>query len=400
MVYDIILVGGGIVGLSTAYQILKNFPNKNVLILEKEDDIGKHQTGRNSGVIHSGIYYQPGSLKAKNCRNGKKLLIKFCEEFGIKYEMCGKLIISSKKEQQEALNVLYHRGKKNGIQGLKILNKNQIVEFEPYAIGEGAIYCPDTGIVDYSEVCNVLNSQISQFGSEIKTNKKVHSINKTKTEIIVCANNKEYKTKFLINCAGLYSDRIAKLSSVEIFSKIVPFKGEYYHLKNSAKYLIKNLIYPVPDPRYPFLGVHFTRSVHGEIEAGPNAVLAWHREGYKKFDVNFKDVLDYALYPGFWKIARRYWRTGLKEYTRSFFKGQFLKSLQLLVPEIKKEDILTSPCGIRAQALGNNGLLVDDFLIKKTSDMIHVINAPSPAATSSLSIGMHIADMYGSMINT
>ena len=393
MVYDITVIGGGIVGLSTAYQIIKDFPGKTILVLEKENGVGKHQTGRNSGVIHSGIYYQPGSLKANNCRYGKKLLIQFCKENDIKYEMCGKLIVASKKEDKKALSFLYDRGKKNGILGLKILDKSQIAEFEPHAVGEGAIYCPDTGIVDYSQVCDVLNSKLIQLQAKIKINTEVTSINNTKNEIIVCTNKMEYKTKFLVNCSGLYSDRIAKLSGIETFSKIIPFKGEYYHLKNNAKYLIKNLIYPVPDPLYPFLGVHFTRSVHGDIEAGPNAVLAWHREGYKKFDVNLKDMLDYGLYPGFWKMVSKYWRTGLKEYTRSFFKSEFLKSLQRLVPEIKKEDIIASPCGIRAQALGIDGYLIDDFLIKKKDNMVHVINAPSPAATSCFSIGSKISGL-------
>lgn len=393
MVYDIIVIGGGIIGLSTSYQIIKDFPGKKILVLEKESSVGEHQTGRNSGVIHSGIYYQPGSLKAKNCRYGKELLIQFCKENGIKHEMCGKLIVASKKEDKKALRFLFERGKKNGLKGLKILNRSQIVEFEPYAVGEGAIYCPETGIVDYLEVCNVLSTKLIDHEVKIKLKTEVLSIDTTKNEIVISSNNKEYKTKFLVNCSGLHSDRIAILSKVETFSKIIPFKGEYYHLNNNAKHLIKNLIYPVPDPLYPFLGVHFTRSVHGDIEAGPNAVLAWHREGYKKFDFNLEDFLDYSLYPGFWKMVRKYWRTGLKEYSRSFIKNEFLKSLQRLVPEIKKEDIIASPCGIRAQALGIDGNLIDDFIIQRKDNMIHVINAPSPAATSCFSIAHKISDL-------
>ena len=396
--YDIIIVGGGIIGLSSAYQIIKSYPEKKLLVIEKENNISMHQTGHNSGVIHSGIYYKPGSLKAKYCRNGIKLLKKFCSTYHIKYELCGKVIIAKTENELNSLNALFLRGKKNGLKGLKLLQQNQILDYEPYVVAKGAIYCPETGIINYSDVCKKLSELISEKGL-IVTGSKVSNIFKKETHLIVQTDNLELKTKFLINCAGLFSDRISEMAGLQKTSKIISFRGEYYMLKKDARHLVKNLIYPVPDPRYPFLGVHFTRTINGEVEAGPNAVLAFAREGYSKFDINLKDIWDYLTYPGFWLMASRHWSTGMKEYYRSTFKRAFLKSLKYLIPSIKAENIQKSPAGVRAQALDSNGRLIDDFIIKNTSNMIHVLNAPSPAATSSLSIGLYIKELYSSIIS-
>ena len=393
--YDVVIIGGGIVGLTVAYQILLEYPLKKVLILEKEKHLSIHQTGHNSGVIHSGIYYKPNSLKARNCRKGIELLINFCQKYNIKYEMCGKIIVASKKNQIDYLNELFDRGGKNGITGLKLIDKDDIANYEPYAVGEKALYCPETGIINYSDVCEVLSDLISQNG-KIITSAKVKDISKKNKLVIVHTEREEFETKFLINCAGLFSDKISQLAGLERIARIVPFRGEYYMLRNSAQCLVKNLIYPVPNPNYPFLGVHFTRTINGEIEAGPNAVLAFSREGYAMNDINFIEIFDYLSYPGFWKMVRKYWKTGLHEYYRSVFKKSFLESLQNLIPSITLEDIEKSPAGVRAQAVDFNGKLVDDFVIHRTQNMIHVLNAPSPAATSSFSIGLYIKGLYSS----
>ena len=382
--FDVIIIGGGIVGLATGYQILKEFPDKKLLVLEKEKDVGMHQTGHNSGVIHSGIYYKPGSLKAKNCHYGIELLKEFCDNNDIQYEMCGKIIVATKNDELDSLNNLFLRGKENGISGLKIIKKEEILDYEPHAIGEAAIFCPETGIIDYLKVCQKLSEHINEKGEIIKGVKVSGIIPKTDS-ILVTTEETEFHTRFIINCAGLFSDKVFELAGLDREFRIVPFRGEYFMLKKEAQHLVKNLIYPVPDSRYPFLCVHFTRTINGEIEAGPNAVLAWAREGYAKMDINLKDMWDYLSYSGFWKMARKYGSTGFTEYYRSFFKSAFTKSLQRLIPEIKEDNIEPSPAGVRAQALSSEGLLVDDFLIHNTNNMIHVINAPSPAATSSLS---------------
>ena len=396
--YDIVIIGGGIVGLSTAYQIVQSFPNKKVLVLDKENKFGFHQSGNNSGVIHSGIYYRPGSLKAQNCRLGIKLLKDFCDKFAIKYDICGKIIVARNNDELKGLKELFERGKKNNINDIKLINKDQISHYEPYAIGEGAIYCGDTGIIDYSLVCDVLSKQVGLHGS-LMTGTKVIDILGKDGGILIQTSKKDIRTKFLINCAGLFSDKIAELAGVKREYRIVPFRGEYYMLKEESRHLVKNLIYPLPDPRYPFLGVHFTRTIHGDIEAGPNAVLAWSREGYEKFDINLHEIMDYLFYRGFWKMANKYWITGLKEYYRSVFKAAFVSSLKKLIPEISKEDLVSSPAGVRAQALSAGGNLIDDFVIKNSKNMIHVINAPSPAATSSLAIGENIKKIYQSLID-
>lgn len=396
--YDISIIGGGIIGLSTAYRLIRSNPHLKICILEKESEISLHQTGHNSGVIHSGIYYKPGSLKAKNCISGVEQLFKFCNKYNIKYEICGKVIVATQKNELHSLDLLYNRGKKNRINGLKKICKDELKELEPYAHGLSAIHCPGTGIVDYLKVSKKISEQLKN-NCDLIFKKKVINIERDNSEIILFAENTEYRSKFLINCAGLFSDKVSELAGFERKVRIIPFRGEYYKLKENSKFLIKNLIYPVPNPAYPFLGVHFTRHINGSVEAGPNAVLAWAREGYRKTDFNLDDIYDYMTYPGFWKMAYKYWKTALGEYNRSIFKSQFVKSLQKLVPEIESKDIKSSPSGVRAQALGKNGSLIDDFVIKKTKNMIHVVNAPSPAATSCFAIGEKINELYKDSFN-
>lgn len=391
--YDVIIIGGGIVGLATGYELIKQNPNLKVILLEKEPELGQHQTGHNSGVIHSGIYYKPGSLKAKNCRRGINLLLKFCDNHNIPYDMCGKIILATSKEETDSLELLYDRGQRNGIKGIKKLSSNELVEYEPHANGLSALYCPETGIVDYNKVCDELAKDF-QKKCEIVNNISVSKIYKRTDGITVSSENLEYNTKFLINCAGLYSDQVAELAGVKRRLRIIPFRGEYYTIKNHASHLVKNLIYPAPDPRFPFLGAHFTRTINGHIEAGPNAVLAWAREGYTKNDIDLREMWDYLSYGGFWRMARQYWNTAIGEYYRSFFKVAFVKTLQKLVPEITSKDISPSPSGVRAQALASDGRLVDDFVINNVENMIHIINAPSPAATSALAIGEHITNLF------
>ena len=395
---DITIIGGGIVGLAAGYELLKQNPSLKVMLLEKEPQVGLHQTGHNSGVIHSGIYYKPGSLKAINCRRGIELLLEFCNHYDISYDMCGKVIVATTKEELSTLDMLHERGRENGISGLKMLSTPELQEYEPHAAGLSALYCPETGIIDYLLVCRQLSANIQENG-EIAAGAAVVNIEVRPDGITVATETGEYETRFLINCAGLFSDKIAELAGAKREVRIIPFRGEYFMLKEQALHLVKNLIYPVPDPRYPFLGVHFTRTISGGIEAGPNAVLAWAREGYKKTDIDVKEMWDYLSYGGFWRMAGKYWTTALGEYYRSFFKGAFVNALQKLVPEITADDISPSPAGVRAQALAPDGGLVDDFVINDTGTMIHVINAPSPAATSSLAIGEHIVGIY-SRINS
>ena len=307
--------------------------------------------------------------------------------------MCGKLIVATREQEIDQLHDLQKRGVKNGIKGIKYVLQNELKDYEPHVTGVSALYCPETGIVDYNQVCKKLSESI-QKDNTIRNNTEVLNISERSDYITISTGKIEFKAKFLINCAGLFSDIITELAGVKRTMRIIPFRGEYYMLKKEAKYLVKNLIYPVPDPRYPFLGVHFTRNINGTIEAGPNAVLAWAREGYKKTDVNFYDMLDYLSYKGFWRMAGKYWNTALEEYYRSFFKSAFVASLQKLVPSISKDDIVHKPSGVRAQALSSDGLLVDDFALSNVRKMIHVVNAPSPAATSCLAIGERLANMY------
>jgi L-2-hydroxyglutarate oxidase len=390
--YDITIIGGGIVGTATALSIL-NGKKLNLLLLEAESSLAAHQTGNNSGVIHSGLYYKPGSLKAANCTLGREMMYSFCQEHNLPYDKCGKIVVATSKEEIPALNMLEERGRANGLSGIKRLNAEEIKQYEPHATGIDGLFVPQTGIVDYITVTNKYAELIIGNGGEIKTNAKLTSVKKVESDLVLFTDQEEYRTKFVVNCGGLQSDRVAKLCGVDPGLMIIPFRGEYYQLRKDKQYLVKNLIYPVPDPQFPFLGVHFTRMINGGVEAGPNAVLAFKREGYKKTDFSFRDILEMKLYPGFWKMATKYYKMGFHEFRRSFSKELFVKSLQKLIPEIQYDDIEVGGAGVRAQALEPDGKLVDDFRIVEAERMVHVLNAPSPAATASLSIGKTISEM-------
>ncbi len=388
---DVAIVGGGIVGLATAWQLTRRHPEKTVLILEKEADVAHHQTGHNSGVLHSGIYYKPGSLKAVNCREGKLAMQAFCEEQGLPYDICGKVIVAVDDSELPALQKIYERGQDNGVK-CEMIDVPRLRELEPHAAGIKAIHVPEAGIVDYKQVCERLAEIIRQAGGEIHHNCKVRGISRLNDLVILETPRGDFEADYLINCAGLQSDRMAKLSGQTVAAKIVPFRGEYYELLPEAEHLCRNLIYPVPDPKFPFLGVHFTRMVHGGVECGPNAVLAFAREGYKKTDVNLKDLFESLTYPGFLRMAMKHWKMGLSEQWRSFSKGAFVKALKRLMPEIQKEHLRPAASGVRAQALNREGSLVDDFLIVESDRVLNVCNAPSPAATASLNIGRLIVE--------
>ena len=390
---DIAIVGGGIVGLATAYYLTQKFEDKKIVVLEKESELAFHQTGNNSGVIHSGLYYKPGSLKAKNCIEGYNMLIDFCNENKIPYDLCGKLVVATDKSELGRLRDLYDRGRENGLEGLELLDKEQIKEIEPHLACIQGIRVPQTGIIDYKVVCNKLAEKIELSGGDIHLNTLVRSIDDSGEEVQIVTNKSFVECKMVINCAGLYSDKVASMHLGNIDTKIIPFRGEYYELTTEAEHLVKHLIYPVPDPAFPVLGVHFTRMISGGIEAGPNAVFAFKKEGYKRTDFDFKEFFASLLWPGFQKVMLKYWKTGLGEMYRSFNKKAFTKALQRLIPEIKEDHLVESPAGVRAQACDRTGGLLDDFKLITEKRAIHVINAPSPAATSSLSIGKTIAEM-------
>ena len=391
MRYDVIIIGGGIVGLATALRTLEQKPHLKLMILEKESSIGQHQTSHNSGVIHSGIYYKPGSLKAKNCISGYHQLLEFCNTHGISYDICGKIVVATDEYQLHQLEELRKRGEANGLKGIRVLEKEEIQEYEPYANGIKALHIPQTGIIDYADVITKYSELVLSFGGEIRCREKVMKLHTSLDEIAVETTKNTYTASFVVSCAGLMSDRVAKMTQEKLPLRIIPFRGEYYKLKKEKEYLVKNLIYPVPDPAFPFLGVHFTRMVKGGIEAGPNAVLAFKREGYKKSDFSFRDSYETFTWPGFHTIAKKYWRTGLGEFHRSFSKTAFVTALQKLLPEITIDDIEVGGSGVRAQACERNGGLVDDFLFVEENRILHVCNAPSPAATSSLAVGETIA---------
>lgn len=394
MKYDVVIIGGGIVGLATALNLKLSKPNLRLVVLEKEDEISKHQTGHNSGVIHSGLYYKPGSLKAINCINGYQMLVKFCQENGVPFEICGKIVVATKNEQLPMLDILLERGKANGLEGLLKINESQIKEIEPHVSGLAGIKVPQTGIVDYVEVSLKYVEKIKNLGGELLLNQKVVSVSNLNGISTVVTTKGSFDTKLIINCAGLYSDKIAELTeSTKLDLKIIPFRGEYFELKPEKQYLVKNLIYPVPDPNFPFLGVHFTRMIGGGIEAGPNAVLAFKREGYSKLGIHLGELVETLTWPGFRKVAAKYWKTGMGEYYRSFSKTAFTKALQELIPEIQSNDLISGGAGVRAQACDRNGGLLDDFSILENKQAINVCNAPSPAATSSLAIGKTVSDM-------
>ncbi len=397
---DVVVIGGGIVGLSTAWQLLNIDPTISVTVLEKENSIASHQTGNNSGVIHSGIYYKPGSLKAENCIRGYHMLLDFCKEEEIPYDLCGKIIVATSQEEFGALENIYQRGIQNGLSGLRYLTKEEILAYEPYCSGLKGIFVPQTGIVNYKLVSEHIAKRILNSGrGQILTGEKVVSVTKTSESTILHTEKNRYQSKLAINCAGLYCDKIASLAGEQLPVKIIPFRGEYYSIKPEKAHLVKNLIYPVPDPNFPFLGVHFTRRITGEIEAGPNAVFAFRREGYTKSSFNWSEFWESITFRGFQKVAAKYWQTGLGEYKRSFFKPAFVKALQKLVPAIQEDDLEPAGAGVRAQACDKDGGLIDDFYIHETETFIHVLNAPSPAATSSLSIGLTIAEKALNNIN-
>ncbi|MFP8893514.1 MULTISPECIES: L-2-hydroxyglutarate oxidase [Chryseobacterium] len=393
MSYDIIIIGAGLVGLATAYQTKLKNPDSKILILEKENDVALHQSGHNSGVIHSGIYYKPGSLKAKNCIEGYNSVINFAEKYGIRYDLCGKIIVATSQEELPLLDNIYKRGVENGLQDLKYLSREEFREIEPHCEGVKAIKVPQTGIIDYPGIAKKIKELFEESGGEVRFNNEVKNIIDKGSEIIVSTNISEFKTKKLISCAGLYSDKITKMTNEKNDVVIIPFRGEYYKIKDEKKYLVKHLIYPVPDPSFPFLGVHFTRMIDGNIEAGPNAVLAFKKEGYHFFDFNFNETMQTMLWPGFRKIVAKYGKTGMGEMYRSLSKSAFTKALQKLLPEIQENDLLSGGSGVRAQACDRNGGLIDDFDIVKNGNIIHVRNAPSPAATSCLSIGNKISEL-------
>jgi (S)-2-hydroxyglutarate dehydrogenase len=393
MTYDVIIIGGGIVGLATAYKLKESRPELKVALLEKENSLAQHQTGNNSGVIHSGIYYKPGSLKALNCINGYKHLLDFCNEEHIPYELCGKIIVATREDELERLESLYQRGLQNGLTEIKKISGEEIKKYEPHAAGIAGIWVPYTGIIDYMDVCKkYAEIFMDRFLGEIFLNEKVIQIKPDSEHCEVVTQKNTYQTRLVVNTAGLYSDEIAKLTrNTDV--RIIPFRGEYFEVKKEKHSLVKNLIYPVPDPAFPFLGVHFTRRLKGGIEAGPNAVFAFRKEGYKKTDFKFSELLGSLAWPGFQKVMWKYWKMGIGEYYRSYNKSAFTKALQRLLPEIHKEDLVTGGAGVRAQACTKDGILIDDFLIYDDQFVINVLNAPSPAATASISIGKTIAEM-------
>lgn len=393
MTYDIAVVGAGIVGLATALKIKEKQPSLNVIVLEKESKVAAHQTGNNSGVIHSGIYYKPGSLKAKNCIDGYHMLIEFCDKQNIPYDLCGKIIVATSESELTALDNIYNRGVENGLKGLRYINSDEIKQIEPHTYGVRGLVVPQTGIVDYKVVAAKYAEVFQASGGHIHFNTKVTGVKELDAGISISTDKGTYNTKLIVNCAGLYCDKIAAYTIKDLQVKIIPFRGEYYSLKKEKRSLVKHLIYPVPDPNFPFLGVHFTRRIDGEIEAGPNAVLAFRREGYKKSQISLSELFESLTWGGFIKVAKKYWKTGFGEFYRSFSKSAFTKALQKLLPEIQKSDLEPGGAGVRAQACDKDGGLIDDFYIKELPGQIHVLNAPSPAATSSLSIGNTISDL-------
>jgi L-2-hydroxyglutarate oxidase len=391
--YDIAIVGGGIVGLATANALLDVNPASRIIILEAEAQLATHQTGHNSGVIHSGLYYKPGSLKAKFCAEGRDAMYRFCAEHGVAHERCGKIVVATSEDELPRLEELHRRGTANGLQGMKWLTPDEMREYEPNVSGIRGLWVSETGIVDYKAVSRVYSKMLQSRGCDLRTATRVIGCASENGELRIQTISGEVRSKALVNCGGLQSDRIARLCGLDPGVHIVPFRGEYYELKRERQSLVRNLIYPVPDPRFPFLGVHFTRMIGGGVEAGPNAVLAFKREGYRKSDVSAKDIADLVGFGGFWKMSRRHWKMGMAEFWRSYNKTAFVTALQRLIPALKHDDVVPGGSGVRAQAVDVNGGLLDDFHVVRAPRMIHVLNAPSPAATSSLRIGKEIASM-------
>lgn len=387
--YNYIIIGGGIVGLSTAMALTQRFPNAKIALLEKEASWAAHQTGHNSGVIHSGIYYKPGSFKAKLCRQGNRSMVNFCDKYNINYQICGKVIVATEPYELPLLDDLYQRGLANELEVTKV-TQEQVKEIEPHVNCLAGIWVKSTGIVDYKQVCQKYADIAQEHGVELHNNTRVQGIKSTTEGHVLETNNGEYQTEFIINCAGLYSDRLTKLANEQPPAKIVPFRGEYYELTPEKRYLVNGAIYPVPNPNFPFLGVHFTPGIDGSVHAGPNAVLGFKREAYRKLDFDLIDFMDTMTYPGFWKLVAKYSNEGIQEMIRSWSKAVFVRSLQRLIPEVQAQDVVPTPAGVRAQALKSDGKMVDDFLILNRNKAMHVCNAPSPAATASIEIGKHI----------
>ena len=390
MSVDYIVIGGGIVGLATAWRLQMMQPGCRVRLLEKESEVGSHQSGNNSGVLHCGLYYKPGSTKAVLAVRGIRQMVEFCEEANIAHEVCGKLVVACDAAELDRLHKLEERGRLNGLEGIEFLGREAMLEREPNVGGIAALRVPQEGIVDYPAVCRELRSRVEVNGGDVKTSARVTRLEQCGGEWIATTAKGDFTGRFLVNCAGLHCDRVAGLAGEKRDTRIVPFRGEYYTLRQDREHLVRGLIYPVPDPDLPFLGVHFTRNVKGYVEAGPNAVLATAREGYRKRDVNLRDLIDTLGFAGFWRVARRQWKTGAEEVNRSFRKSVFVRDLQRMIPEVTAADLRPGGSGVRAQAVSRDGALLDDFVIEQTDSAVHVLNAPSPGATSSLVIGRHI----------
>ena len=391
--YDVAIVGGGIIGLSTAMQLLERSPDLSIAVIEKEERLAQHQTGHNSGVIHSGIYYRPGSWKSTFCVGGKQRLLAFCDENEIEYDPCGKVIVATDESELGRLDDLYERGTANGVPDLEMVGPERLAEIEPHTYGVRALWAPHTGIVDYVRVANAYAGKFQSAGGDIFTGAAVTGARQTATGTALETQRGALQARHVVNCGGLYADRLAAMMGEQTDVRIIPFRGEYYKLAESSEGLVKGLIYPVPDPRFPFLGVHYTRNIHGYVEAGPNAVLAWAREGYQKSNVNLGETAGALTFPGFWKMTAKHWKTGMQEMHRSYRKSVFVNDLKKLIPEIRAEDLEPGGSGVRAQAVSKSGAILDDFHILRGQHALHVLNAPSPGATSSLAIGEYLSDL-------
>jgi L-2-hydroxyglutarate oxidase LhgO len=390
--FDVIIIGGGIVGLATARELLQRVPEKTLLVVEKEGELAAHQTGHNSGVIHSGLYYRPGSMKAKLCVAGAARMIDFCRQNDLPFEVCGKVVVATEKDEVPALDELYLRGTANGVAGLRRLTREQIREIEPFANGIAGIHVPGTGITDFVAVARKYAEHINAAGGQIRTDAAVYGFRRADSATVVQTKAGDFAGDLVINCAGLYGDRLARLAGASVEIQSVPFRGEYYDLKPGKSHMVRGLIYPVPDARFPFLGVHFTKRIYGGADAGPNAVLAFAREGYGKKSFNFDEAVEILRYPGFWTMSRKYWKAGLGEYYRSFSKAAFVLALQKLMPELVTGDLTPGHTGVRSQALRRDGTLMDDFYFVFGEGIVHVVNVPSPAATASLEVAREIVD--------
>ena len=391
--YDFLIIGGGIVGLATAMELVRRYPDQRLVLVEKEDRLAAHQSGRNSGVIHSGIYYKPGSIKAKTCVEGAAAMVQFCREQGVPYRLCGKIIVATSPEDLPGLDLLLRRGQANGVPGLKILSPDEIREIEPHCSALRGLQVSSAGIVDYAAVSRKMAEIFQNSGGEIRLSSKVEKLARSDGQWIVETTSGTFGARYAVNSAGLYSDSIAEMAGEKPKLRIVPFRGEYYQLIPERRHLVRSLIYPVPDPRFPFLGVHFTRRINDQVDAGPNAVVAFKREGYRNTDFSARDLWSEVSYPGFWRMARRYWRTGLSEFYRSLNKVAFVRALERLVPAVTARDLVPAGSGVRAQALLPDGSLLDDFQFLSSGNFLHVCNVPSPAATASIAIARTIVQM-------